>query len=638
MSKIVVFLPKEDMLAQAERVIANKEIEIAEVKVVKTHETVNEARNALENGATILVARGVQAQYIREYTNAPVVEIVMTGQEISLILSKAKKLLNKDNPTIAICGLKNMFSDTTYYNEIFDIDLRMYLVDYIEELPNITRTAIADNVDIIIGGDFVKTVANENNMEFLFLDSTEDSILKALNTVSKMAYTEEIVKNHVADFETVLDSAVQAIIKIDKNKNITVINKMSEELFGVRNDVVVGNPVEALIPELRDEYLESVLASKRDVFSISIKIDSIPTMLTVLPIENKDGVLGAIVTCYRLNIVNKFENNIYRSMHLKGFVTDSTFESINVKDKKLKKSVELAKIYALSRNPILIKGAMGTEKEYFAQCIHNSSVYKNGPFVSINCAGMSEQRQIELLFGFFENVNNNEENSNQQIAALEASNGGTLFISEIDKLSMLCQYRLFRAIQYKSLIQNDLERTQTIDNRIIVSSSIRLEEKVELGEFREDLYFLLNSLVLEIPNLNERENDIEEIVNLKLTEFSKGYSKFLRLSEGAMQQIKNYEWKGNIIQLESFCERLFLTTTKKLISEEYVTNLLEELYPKIELKNGEKKIVIYKNPDAEKILGLLERHHGNRSKVAEELDISTTTLWRRMKKYGVADN
>ncbi len=638
MSKIVVFLSKEYMLEQTYAAIQSSGVEVDEVKIIRTSETVNEARQALENGASILIARGVQAQYIREYTKVPVVEIVMTGQELSLVIAKAKAKLNKERPNIAICGLKNMFSDTTYFNEIFDINLKMYLADTVAQIPELTEMAIDDNVDILIGGDMVRNIVKNRDIEYQFLESTEDSIVEALVTAKKMLYTAEIVRNHTADFEAVMDSTFQAIIKVDKNKDITVFNKISEEMFNINSKKVIGTQVTDLIPDLKVEYMDSILNLERDILNISIRLGNTPTMLSVLPIQNETEVLGAIVTCYRLNIVNKQEPSYFKSMHLKGFVTDCTFDIIKTKDKSVRFCVELAKNYALSRNPILIYGETGTEKEFYAQCIHNTSVFKNGPFVSVNCGGMTEQRQIELLFGtnIYE-VESDDAKADGKRGALELSNGGTLFIQEVDKMSKVCQYRLFRAIHYKTLIQNDMERTQTLENRIIVSSSTKLEKLVEDGEFRDDLYYVLNSLVLTLPNIKNRENYIEEVVKQRLMDFSKNYSKFLKVSDKAMDVIKDYDWRGNIIQLESFCERLFLTTPQKLVSEEYVKHLLNELYSTIDASNGDSKVVVYKHPETEKISSLLEKNHGNRGKVAQELGISTTTLWRKMKKYGIIE-
>lgn len=214
-------------------------------------------------------------------------------------------------------------------------------------------------------------------------------------------------------------------------------------------------------------------------------------------------------------------------------------------------------------------------------------------------------------------------------------NLGTVLIAEVDKLMPAAQYRLYRAIKFDALLQNDLEKSQTLDNRVIVTARKNLAACVRDGEFREDLYYLLNGLTLEVPPLRERPGDIETIVNRCRTEFAKRYTKYLKVSDEAMNCLKLYPWHGNELQLESFCERMLLTTAKKTIHEDYVRYLLDELYPEMELSVNEKRTVIYKHPETIRITELLEKHRGNRAAVAQEMGISTTTLWRHMKKYGV---
>jgi transcriptional regulator with PAS, ATPase and Fis domain len=144
--------------------------------------------------------------------------------------------------------------------------------------------------------------------------------------------------------------------------------------------------------------------------------------------------------------------------------------------------------------------------------------------------------------------------------------------------------------------------------------------------------------MLRIPPLRERTHDIEHYVNIFKERFTEKYTRYLRISDEAMQVMKDYSWPGNITQLEGFCTRLFLTTPKKTIREDYVRCLLDELYPHIENKNGKEKEIIYKSPEAVRIEELLNKHHGNRAAVAKEMGISTTTLWRHIKKYEVNKN
>lgn len=635
MSKIAILLPKEQMLGQAENIMKENMSDITEVKVIKTSESIIEAKAAIEKGASIIVARGVQASNIISHTNIPVAEIIITGQELGLLVTKAKRILKKEKPKIAIVGLSNMFSDTKYFNEIFEIDLKMYLVESVEKIVNKVEEAIKDNVDIIIGGDTAMETVKHYDMDipFLFLESTGDSIENALETARKMQYTAEIVSKSMAGFETILDTSVQGIMRIDNEKNITVINKQCEEMLQITNNKVKGKALTNIISEIKDEYLELILKGKRDIYSTSIRINEKPVMLSLCPIKDEHEVYGVLATFYRIQMNEKDETHMeeIKNRRLKWYVARSEFSSLDTSNLAMYKCVELGKIYALSKHPVLIYGEVGTEKEFFAQCIHNNSSFKNGPFVSVNCGGLIEEKQIELLFG-------SQNRNDIKKGALELGNNGTILISEIDKLSPICQYRLYKAIHYDILVQNDLEKNLILDNRIIVTSSEKLDFLVKDGIFREDLFYLLNSLVLDIPPIRDRKDEIKNIINGKLKEFSKDYSKFLKLTDNALKTIEEYNWNGNRVQLESFCERLFLTTQKRLISENFVEYLLDELYPDLEEEENIKKVVIYKHPKAKEINELLEKYNGNRGKVAKELNISTTTLWRHIKKYGVIYN
>lgn len=289
-------------------------------------------------------------------------------------------------------------------------------------------------------------------------------------------------------------------------------------------------------------------------------------------------------------------------------------------------------MYALSKKPVLIRGEEGTEKELIAQCIHNNSAYKAGPFVTVNCSGMTEQMQMDRIFG-----NPASEDGEIQKGALAIGDMGTVLISEVEKLSPVCQYRLYRAIRYEALIRNDLERSQMLDNRIIVTTAADLGQCVKEGCFREDLYYILNGLVLEIPPLRKRKEDIRALTEEFRAKFSRRYAKFPRIAQDAMEALLDFPWKGNLDQLESFCERMLLTANKKTITGDFVRFLLEELYPEAGQTREDGAVVVYRYPEAAELTALLEKHRGSRAAVAKELGISTTTLWRRMKKYGIVN-
>ena len=631
MSKIAILLPKEYMLEQARNVIREDELDIDILKVIKTSDSVYEARQAVEQGAEVVLARGVQAAFIRQYTNIPVAELTLTGQKIGLMIASAKKKVpDKKCPQIALIGFKNMFSDTTYADELFDIRLKFYDITVIEQAAEKVDLAIQEGADVLLGGDTVNALAAQKGIPAQFIDSTEESIRSAIGVAKKMILTAEAEKNFTAQFETVLDNSYNGILEIDENKEIMIVNRAGEELFHKKASQLEGTALEKVIPELEQRYIDDVLSGKRDSFMTSVYVAGVPMMLTAAPIQYENKIRGAIISLYRNASVRKNDADELHSYYLKGYVAHAHFSDIRITGKEMEYCVELSKMYALSKNPVLICGEDGTDKEKLAQCIHNNSSYKAGPFVAVNCSGMTEQMQVDRLFG-----NPDAEDESMKKGALAISDHGTIVISEIEKLSLLCQYRLYRAIRYDSLIQNDLERSQTLDNRIIAITGADLYQYVEQGRFRQDLYYLLNSLTVEIPPLRKRPQDIRAIVEDCRVRFTKRYARFPKIAEDAMEALAGFGWQGNEIQLESFCERLFLTSPKKTITSDYVYFLLDTLYPVKERISEDGTTVIYQHPEAARLTELLEKHQGNRSAVAKELGISTTTLWRRMKKYGV---
>lgn len=631
MSKIAILLPKEYMLEQARNVIREDELDIDILKVIKTSDSVYEARQAVEQGAEIVLARGVQAAFIRQYTNIPVAELTLTGQEIGLMIASAKKKVpDRKCPRIALIGFKNMFSDTTYADELFGIRLKFYDITAIEQAAEKVDLAIQEGADVLLGGDTVNALAAQKGVPAQFIDSTEESIRSAIGVAKKMLLTAEAEKNFTAQFETVLDNSYNGILEIDENKQIMIVNRAGEELFHKKTVQLEGVALEKVIPELEQRYIDDVLNGKRDSFMTSVYVAGVPMMLTAAPIQYESRIRGAIISLYRNAAARKNDADELHSYYLKGYVAHAHFSDIRVNSKEMEYCVELSRMYALSKNPVLICGEDGTDKEKLAQCIHNNSSYKAGPFVAVNCSGMTEQMQVDRLFG-----NPDAEDEGMKKGALAIGDHGTILISEIEKLSLLCQYRLYRAIRYDSLIQNDLERSQTLDNRIIATTGADLYQYVEQGKFRQDLYYLLNSLTVEIPPLRKRPQDIRAIVEECRVRFTKRYARFPKIAEDAMEALVGFGWQGNEIQLEAFCERLLLTSPKKTITSDYVYFLLDTLYPVKERVSRDGTTVIYQHPEAARLTELLEKHQGNRSAVAQELGISTTTLWRRMKKYGV---
>jgi transcriptional regulator with PAS, ATPase and Fis domain len=631
MADITLFVPRDEMLHQAHNILQTEGYQVKEVKLINTADAVSEARSALAHGTSIIIARGYQASLIKQYTNIPVVEITLTGQEMGILITKAKKIVNKKRPVIGVVGFSNMFCDMTYFNQIYNIELRTYLVTDTDELHNEINRAIHDNLDIIIGGDTAILAAADARIPSLFLSSTEDSIREAFKVADKMQYAIDVEKRDMAQLETLLDYSFSGIAKINKNGNIVIINRIMEEILAKSASEVAGRPISEVFKDIPYESIEKTLGEGDEIYSSFLTVNN-NAMVVILAAIKVDGIIdGAILTCQKVKKMKQLESEIFRERYLYGYIAKGNFEDIPHSSKEMQKSISLARSYAQSRSPVLISGETGVEKELFAQAIHNNSLLKNGPYVTVNCFGISDEIQSEILFG------SSKEDSAKAQGAIASANHGTLLISEIDMLNMRSQYSLYKMIRYKTLIRNEIEKTMITDVRIIATTTKNLNVLVQQGTFREDLFYLLSGLTIEVEPLRNRPEDLEKLIDTYIKLYCEMYSRYHVLTTGAKKILMEYPWYGNLIQLESFCDRMILTATHRTLDEVFMKQLMNELYPIIHQQNNRERIIVYKDPEAVIISEMLEKHGGNRTLVAEELGISKTTLWRHMKKYGISN-
>ena len=631
MVKIGMLLPEERMVEPARKIIEENHLDVVYLEAVHTVDAVNKARIAVEAGAHILVARGYQAKLIKEYTNIPVVEIRFHAQEIGLLIQKAKTILKKEHPHIALIAFENMLCDMSYMEQLFDIRLDVIYLKRIEEAESIIAD-FEERPDLIIGGEGTCRAAETMGYSTLFYQSTEESLKEALLAAKNASYAAESEKRNTAQFETVLDTSFNGIIKVNAEGKVIVVNKLVENLLGKNSEDLVGKSLMEILPGIDSLLIENILSGKSESYSTSVSVRKKTWMAMIAPIQYDNQITGAILSLQKLADNSKKTKDIQGDMLLHGFAAQTKFEAIQTENAQMRKMLETAKMYALSEHAVMIYGQAGTEDYLLAEAIHNNSIRKVGPYVSINMRGMDKEHQMEELFR--REAGDTVSTFGAKGAMIKA-NHGTLFIKGIEHLTLRVQHQILRTMLSRAQMRTDAQPLDTLDVRIIGSSKINLKHLVEKGEFSEELYYMLQSLVLEIPSLNERPEDLR---NKELKIYKEKYNRPLSVTEGAYKKLQELKWTGNGIQLRSFCERLVLTAKKRMIDEVVLQNLYDELFPHVEESHGEKRILVYRSQETDELEELLERFHGNRKLVAEELGISTTTLWRRMKKYGIEAN
>ena len=208
MANIGILLPRQTILEHAKKVVDEQDIhkQVKVLKVIRDEEAQEEAKLAVSQGVELIIARGFQAFSIKKAVLVPVIDMSLTTQEIGLVLLKAKKQLNKEMPKIAIIGWRNMFRNMEDFEELFQIDLRVYYLDHMEDQEKIVEQAIAEGAELIIGGIRTNQIAFERNFPALFLEGKEDSVREALLVAKQVGAVIDLEKQNNAQLETIFDT------------------------------------------------------------------------------------------------------------------------------------------------------------------------------------------------------------------------------------------------------------------------------------------------------------------------------------------------------------------------------------------------------------------------------------------------
>ncbi len=309
------------------------------------------------------------------------------------------------------------------------------------------------------------------------------------------------------------------------------------------------------------------------------------------------------------------------------------------KNPSLLEATNAARIVAATGVNTLLYGESGTGRELLARFIHVNSSRSQQPFVSVNCSSMPKDLAESLLFGRSDDsiVGETQENGGY----LASAANGTLFLNEVAELPLEVQARLLRLLESGEVLPLGSSRPIKVDVRVIAASQADLGIKVEQGDFRQDLYYRLNVVPLELPPLRERQGDIPILLAHFINDFSKRHClKSPRFSKAALECVKQYHWPGNIRELRNLCERLMILLPGQEVG---VQNLPQEFHAgqvSDQLPNSMDWLpavgLVLANVEENLIRQALERARGNRSKAARLLGISRDTLLYRLKKFAIS--
>jgi PAS domain S-box-containing protein len=426
----------------------------------------------------------------------------------------------------------------------------------------------------------------------------------------------------------VFDSISDGVIAVDTNLRMTHVNRKAGEMLGVEAESVTGRNLEK---EFHPETTLLHAFKTRNYFTgveigFTCPIGHKSFMCSVDPIRDSSGHgIGAII-----NLAEK-RQVISIAKRIGGNYAKYRFADIKGKDPELSRQVELAGIAAKTNSRVLIIGESGTGKELFAQAIHNESSRKNEPFVAISCATIPRDLIESELFGYRGGAFTGARREGQ-VGKFELASRGTLFLDEVNGLPLDLQAKLLRVLQQNEILRLGDTRPISIDVRVLAASNCDLMLEVENGGFRKDLYYRLNVVEIFIPPLRERKQDLELLIDHIMKRLCRemGVPK-PRISADASEILKRYHWPGNVRELENCLERALLLAQGPTIQKVHIP---ERTFKKsAEPSDGSASL---HHTFRRAIESTLDECGGNISVAARKLQIARSTLYRKMKEFGLS--
>jgi len=436
---------------------------------------------------------------------------------------------------------------------------------------------------------------------------------------------------HETHSQIILNSIVEGVFTVDQNLRITYFNKAAEKITGVKVNNAIGEfCYEILKSNICEASCPIKLAMLTGAESVNQKVNilrfdgkEIPISINTSALKDELGeIIGGVETFRDLSTIEALRKEIE-----KGY----TFEDIVSKNHKLVELFNILPNISESEATVLIQGPSGSGKELFARAIHNLSFRKNGPFIAINCGALPDNLLESELFGYYKGAFTDAQKDKP--GRFELAKGGTIFLDEVESLSQATQVKLLRVLQEKEFEPLGATSTVKTDVRIISATKDNLLDLIAKNKFRDDLYFRLNIVKIELPSLNERKDDIPYLINHFVERFNYKTEKMITsVSKEVLEFLMNYSYPGNIRELENIIEHAFVMCQNEVIEIEDLPNDLVNLGI---IEPNETEIQPIEKSECELIHNTLKKYNWNKIEVAKELKLHRSTLWRKMRKYGL---
>ena len=433
--------------------------------------------------------------------------------------------------------------------------------------------------------------------------------------------------------EAILESISDGVFTVDMEWRVTSFNRAAEEITGVSRKEAIGRRCSDVF---RSSMCGAACALQRTLktgnpvinksgYIIDSSGNRIPISISTAVLRDGGGrVTGGAETFRDLSEVEALRQELEGKFRVGDLSSRSPL---------MQRVFEVLPAIAASPSTVLVLGETGTGKELVARTVHSISPRNRGPFIAVNCGALPDTLLESELFGYKAGAFTGA--SKDKPGRFALANGGTIFLDEIGEVRPALQIRLLRVLQERTYEPLGAIRSETADVRVIVATNKDLAEQVRQGLFREDLYYRVNVVRVELPPLRRRKEDIPLLVDQFVARFNRLQQKFVQgIAADALTFLMAHDWPGNIRELENAIERAFILCGDGHIG---ISHLPEELTAHGPTAGADADMrSAHDILDARAIRATLERNAFNRLATARELGIHKTTLFRKMKKLGIS--
>lgn len=450
----------------------------------------------------------------------------------------------------------------------------------------------------------------------------------------------------VTTMNKIFDPLPIPLIFLDKDSKVRMINQVFADFLGLPKEDIIGKLVVEVDKHSRFPYVfktkKAEIAWKHTFENGHTAIvHRIPVLDTKGELEYGVGMvlfedLEQFKDIITKNKLLETEINMYKNQIKEIYGAKYSWDTIIGNSEKMGEAKFIGKRASESISNVLILGESGTGKELFAHAIHNDSARSFSPFVKINSAAIPSELLESELFGYDEGAFTGAKKGGK-IGKFEIANGGTIFLDEIGDMPLKMQAKLLRVLQEKEFERVGGNSIIKVDVRVIAATNKDLKKLIAEGEFREDLYYRLNVMTLEIPPLRERYGDIEELMAVLLKKLSNQLGKYvINISENAIESIMRHSWPGNVRELENVLERAMNLTDLDTILPVHLPVYLTQSTRRIIDGPVRPLKEMIEDTEKEAILRCLEYTDGNKLQTSKLLDISRSSLYDKMERYGIS--